>query len=161
MKTIKIKIIIALTLLFQMTSCLDLNELNISPNSPVNVSSNYILTYVLTGSARSYSAYGDVASWVSGAMQFNQNGTNQGAGEVNQYLWPNTSWSGHYDYLRNIKIILNNNFTNWRKCNICICSSGSGKFQIKILFNGRYRNATITRYGNRTCTCEINSSGSK
>ena len=83
MKTIRIKIIIALTFLFQMTSCLDLNELNISPNSPVNVSSNYILTYVLTGSARSYNAYGDVASWVSGAMQYNQNGTNQGAGEVN------------------------------------------------------------------------------
>ncbi len=115
MKTIKIKIIIALTLLFQMTSCLDLNELNISPNSPVNVSSNYILTYVLTGSARSYSAYGDVASWVSGAMQFNQNGTNQGAGEVNQYLWPNTSWSGHYDYLRNIKIIHDKSITEKNK----------------------------------------------
>ena len=115
MKTIKIKIIIALTLLFQMTSCLDLNELNVSPNSPENVSSNYILTYVLTGTGKSYSALGDIGSYVSGALQYNQNGTNQGAGEVNQYLWPRSSWSAYYDYLRNIKIIHDKSITENNK----------------------------------------------
>ncbi|MCE1197463.1 MAG: SusD/RagB family nutrient-binding outer membrane lipoprotein [Marinilabiliales bacterium] len=108
MKTLKIKIIIALAMLFPAVSCMDLTELNQSPNSPVTVSSNYILTYVLTGCARSYNSYGDVASNVSGAMQYNQNGTNQGAGEVNQLAWLSSSWSSQYDYLRNIKIIHDN-----------------------------------------------------
>jgi hypothetical protein len=105
MKTTKIKIILILTLFVHLTSCLDLDELNVSPNSPENVSSNYILTYVLTGTSKSYLSLGDVGSWVSGVMQYNQNGTNQGAGEVNQYLWSRSSWASYYDYLRNIKII--------------------------------------------------------
>ena len=58
MKTIKIKIIIALALLIQLTACLDLNEVNVSPNSAESVSSNYILTYVLTGTAKSYAGFG-------------------------------------------------------------------------------------------------------
>lgn len=105
MKTIKIQIIIALTLFIQLTSCLDLNEVNVSPNNPENVSSNFILTYVLTGTAKSYVALGDVGSDVSGAMQYNQNGTNQGAGSINQFAWTRSSWGAQYDYLRNIKII--------------------------------------------------------
>jgi len=105
MKTIKIKSIIALALIFQLTSCLDLTELNLDPNSPVNVSSNYILTYVLTTTARTYKSIGDHKTGVAGAMQYNQMGTNDGMPEVNQYLWTNGSWSGYYDLLRNIKII--------------------------------------------------------
>jgi hypothetical protein len=105
MKTIKIKAVAALILLFHLSSCLDITELNVSPNSPENVSSNYILTYVLTNTGKSYNALGDVASSVSGVMQYNQVGTNQGAGAVNQYLWTSSSWSGYFDYLRNIKII--------------------------------------------------------
>lgn len=105
MKTLKIKILAVLALLLPLSSCLDLTELNVSPNSPVTVSSNYILTYVLTGTARLYNTYGDVGSNISGAMQYNQNGTNQGAGEVNQFYWLSASWGSQYDYLRNIKII--------------------------------------------------------
>ncbi len=105
MKTIKIKIIIALALLIQLTACLDLNEVNVSPNNAESVSSNYILTYVLTGTAKSYTGLGDIGSDVSGAMQYIQNGTNQGAASLNQFSWSRSSWSSQYDYLRNIKII--------------------------------------------------------
>ena len=106
MKTLnKIKIIVALTLLFQMTSCLNLTELNVSPNSPVDVSSNYILTYVLTSTAKTYKSLGDHKTGVAGAMQYNQMGTNDGMPEVNQYLWTNASWSGYFNLLRNVKII--------------------------------------------------------
>jgi len=105
MKTIKIKAIVALTLLFQLTSCLDLNELNVNPNTPVNVSSNYILTYVLTSTAKTYKSLGDHKTGVAGAMQYNQMGTNDGMPEVNQYLWNAGSWSGYYDLLRNVAII--------------------------------------------------------
>ncbi len=105
MKTIKIKIIVALTILFQMTSCLDLNELNVDPNNPVTVSSNYILTYVLTGTAKTYKSLGDLNSGVAGAMQYIQMGTNASMPEVNQYLWTASSWSGYYDLLRNVEII--------------------------------------------------------
>lgn len=115
MKTTKIKHTLLLTLLVYLTSCLDLTELNQSPNNPENVSSNYILTYVLTGTARSYSSLGDVGSWVSGVMQYNQNGTNQNAGEVNQYLWSRSSWSSYYDYLRNINIINQKSLTEKNK----------------------------------------------
>ena len=105
MKTIKINVVIALTLLFQLTSCLDLTKVNVSPNNPESVSSNFILTYVLVGTAKSYAALADVGSDISGAMQYNQNGTNQGAGNMNQMAWTRPSWSAQYDYLRNIKII--------------------------------------------------------
>ena len=115
MKTIKIQIIIALTLLFQMTSCQKLTELNVNPNSPVNISSNYILTYVLVETAKTYAALGDVGSDVSGAMQYNQVGTNQGAGEINQMQWTPSSWSAEYDALRNIQIIHDNSITSGNK----------------------------------------------
>jgi hypothetical protein len=85
MKTIKTKVIFALTLLFLMTSCLDLTELNVNPNSPVDVSANFILTYVLTNTAKSYKSLGDHKTGVAGAMQYNQMGTNDGKPEVNQY----------------------------------------------------------------------------
>ena len=115
MKTIKIKIIIALTLIFQMTSCQKLTELNVNPNSPVNVSSNYILTYVLVQTGKTYAALGDVGSDVSAAMQYNQVGTNQGAGEMNQMQWNPSSWSAEYDALRNIQIIHSNAIASGNK----------------------------------------------
>jgi len=115
MKTIKIKIIIALALLIQLTACLDLNEVNVSPNNAVSVSSNYILTYVLTGTAKSYVGLGDIGSDVSGAMQYIQNGTNQGAASLNQFSWSRSSWSSQYDYLRNIKIIHDKSLTDNNK----------------------------------------------
>lgn len=105
MKTIIIKTIVALTVLFQMTSCEKFNKLNVSPNSPENVSSNYILTYVLIGTAKSYKALADHKTGIAGAMQYNQMGTNDAAPEVNQYLWTPASLSGYYDLLRNIEII--------------------------------------------------------
>lgn len=116
MKTIrKIKIIVALTLLIQMTSCLNLTELNVSPNSPVDVSSNYILTYVLTNTAKTYKSLGDHKTGVAGASQYNQMGTNDGMPEVNQYLWTSGSWGGYYDLLRNVKIINEKSITEKNK----------------------------------------------
>ena len=94
-----------MALLIQLTSCLDLTDLNTDPNNPVNVSSNYILTYVLTTTAKTYKSLGDHKTGVAGAMQYNQMGTNDGMPEVNQYLWTNGSWAGYYDLLRNVKII--------------------------------------------------------
>ncbi|MDP2336403.1 MAG: SusD/RagB family nutrient-binding outer membrane lipoprotein [Bacteroidota bacterium] len=115
MKTIKIKIIIVFALLFQLTSCLDLNELNVDPNNPVNVSSNYILTYVLTGTAKTYKSLGDHKTGVAGVMQYNQMGTNDGMPEVNQYLWTAGSWAGYYDLLRNVEIINKKSITEGNK----------------------------------------------
>jgi len=105
MKTIKIKTIVALALLFLMASCLDLDELNVDPNRPVDVSSNYLMTYVLTSTAKTYKSLGDHKTGVAGAMQYNQMGTNDGMPEVNQYLWTPYSWAGFYSLLRNVKII--------------------------------------------------------
>ena len=115
MKTIKIKIIIALTFLFQLTACLNLNELNVDPNNPVSVSSNYILTYVLTNTAKTYKSLGDHKTGVAGAMQYNQMGTNDGMPEVNQYLWTAGSWAGYYDLLRNVAIINEKSITENNK----------------------------------------------
>ena len=115
MKTIKIKIIIALTFLFQLTACLNLNELNVDPNNPVSVSSNYILTYVLTNTAKTYKSLGDHKTGVAGAMQYNQMGTNDGMPEVNQYLWTAGSWAGYYDLLRNVAIINQKSITENNK----------------------------------------------
>ncbi len=116
MKTIiKNKIIVAITFIFLMTSCLDLTELNVSPNSPVDVSSNYIMTFVITGTAKTYKSIGDHKTGVAGAMQYNQMGTNDGMPEVNQYLWTSGSWDGYYNLLRNVKIINEKSITEKNK----------------------------------------------
>jgi hypothetical protein len=104
MKKILLKTVV-LAMLFQITSCRDLTDLNVDPNNPTNVSSNYILTYVLTSTAKTYKSLGDHKTGVAGAMQYNQMGTNDGMPEVNQYLWTNSSWAGYYDILRNVEII--------------------------------------------------------
>ncbi|MCK9412808.1 MAG: SusD/RagB family nutrient-binding outer membrane lipoprotein [Prolixibacteraceae bacterium] len=115
MKAIKIKIVVALAFIFQTISCMDLNELNVNPNSPVTVSSNYILTYVLTNTAKTYKSLGDHKTGVAGAMQYNQMGTNDGMPEVNQYFWTSGSWGGYYDILRNVAIIHDKSITENNK----------------------------------------------
>ncbi|MCE5345195.1 MAG: SusD/RagB family nutrient-binding outer membrane lipoprotein [Bacteroidales bacterium] len=109
MKTIKISaFILALTILLPLSSCLDLDELNEDPNNPIEVSSNYILTYVLTNTAQAYKSLGEYNSNVSGTMQYIQVGTNFSADNMNYYDWSRASWSGYYDLLRNIEIINKN-----------------------------------------------------
>lgn len=114
MKKIIIKTV-ALAMLFQIISCRDLTELNQDPNNPTSVSSNYILTYVLTNTAKTYKSLGDHKTGVAGAMQYNQMGTNDGMPEVNQYLWTNASWAGYYDILRNVEIIHDKSITENNK----------------------------------------------
>ena len=105
MKKFQINIILALILIIQLTACQKLTDLNVNPNSPVSVSSNYILTYVLLQTSSTYAALGDVGSDVSGAMQYGQSGTNQSAPTLNQLLWTPSSWAAEYDALRNIELI--------------------------------------------------------
>ncbi|MCO5237436.1 MAG: SusD/RagB family nutrient-binding outer membrane lipoprotein [Chitinophagaceae bacterium] len=102
-------------LLFFAGSCKKFNEANENPNSAEKVSSNYILTYVLTQTARSYYALGNENSKIAGAMQYTQRGTNEGATEVNFYGWAHESWAGYYDILRNVKIINDNAKTDGNK----------------------------------------------
>ncbi|KAA9349617.1 SusD/RagB family nutrient-binding outer membrane lipoprotein [Larkinella humicola] len=105
-KTILITLIATLGLV--MTSCENLNEVNKNPNAAEEVSSNYVLTYVLTRSARVYYNLGAEGSKIAGAMQYNQVGTDLDAAAVNQYGWGQESWNEYYDILRNNKIIYDN-----------------------------------------------------
>ncbi len=106
MKTIKTGVIILILAVFMpLLSCLDLDELNEDPNHPEKVSSNYILTYVLTNTAKDYKSLGDYNSVVSGAMQYIQVGTNEGAWKKNHYDWDRGSWSDYYNILRNVELI--------------------------------------------------------
>jgi hypothetical protein len=98
--------LVAFTLLF--FSCEDLTEVNKNPNSPEEVSSNYILTYVLTHSAKAYYSLGAERTPVAGAMQYNQMGTNEDAILINQYGWSRGSWTEYYSILRNNQIIYDN-----------------------------------------------------
>jgi hypothetical protein len=82
-------------------SCEDLSEVNQNPNSPEEVSANYIMSYVLTHSAKAYYALGAEGSDLSGAMQYIQMGTNEGATRINQYGWSAASWSEYYNILKN------------------------------------------------------------
>jgi hypothetical protein len=100
---IPITLVIGFTL--SLTSCYDLDEMNVSPNNPEEVSSNYILTYVLTETSKSYLNLGKEADNISGAMQYTQRGTDYQALRVNSYDWGPTSWSHYYEILRNNKII--------------------------------------------------------
>lgn len=89
-------------------SCKKFNEANDNPNSAEKVSSNYILTYVLTESAKAYYALGNENAKLAGTMQYIQIGTNENASVVNFYGWGHESWGGYYDLLRNVKIINTN-----------------------------------------------------
>lgn len=100
--------LLSVLLVFFAGSCKKFNEANDNPNSAEKVSSNYILTYVLTQTAKSYYALGSEGSKISGAMQYTQIGTNENASAVNFYGWGHESWSAYYDILRNVKIINDN-----------------------------------------------------
>ncbi|RAK02751.1 SusD-like starch-binding protein associating with outer membrane [Larkinella arboricola] len=86
----------------------DLTEINQNPNSPENVSSNYILTYSLVNSGKLVFNLGRDGSKIAAAMQYMQAGTNEGAAEKNQYAWVQDGWGGYYDILRNVQIIYDN-----------------------------------------------------
>ncbi len=106
MKNLKKIIIPFLTIAaFMLFSCEDLSEVNENPNSPEQVSSNYILTYVLTHTAKSYYNLGSEGTVISGAMQYFQKGTNENAIAVNQYGWDREPWSEYYNILRNNQIM--------------------------------------------------------
>jgi hypothetical protein len=100
--------LLAVLLIFFAGSCKKFNEANDNPNSAEKVSSNYILTYVLTQTAKSYYALGNEDAKIAGTMQYIQIGTNENASAVNFYGWGHESWSGYYDILRNVKIINDN-----------------------------------------------------
>jgi len=109
MKIIKIRTILLVMIVFMpLFSCLDLTELNQDPNNPEKVSSNYVLTYVLTNTARTYSGLGDWDSNVAGTMQYIQQGTEYQSYRINHYNWDRGSWANFYNLLRNVKIINEN-----------------------------------------------------
>src|SRR5690606_17742945 len=106
MKSVKY-IYIALTALCGLcvSSCQDLTELNKNPNSPVDVSPNFIMTYVLTNTGKSVFNLGNDVSKIGAAMQYMQEGTNENAAVINQYAWTQESWGTYYDLLRNNQLV--------------------------------------------------------
>lgn len=90
------------------SACEDFEEVNTSPNNPENVSSNFILTYVLSETAKLYEEQGSYDSNISGAMQFTQKGTEFNSTGPNFYGWSNESWNSYYTILRNNQIIYEN-----------------------------------------------------
>jgi hypothetical protein len=103
--TYKIISIIVAVILIPMSSCNDITEQNVSPNSPQEISSGFILTYVLTEFSKTYNRLGEDAENISGAMQYTQRGTDFNALRVNSYDWSDESWSYYYHLLRNVDII--------------------------------------------------------
>ncbi len=101
----KILLMLVIWILIPLSSCHKLDEMNINPNSPEEVSSNYILTYVLTETSKFYNGLGREAENISGAIQYTQRGTDFNALRVNSYDWPTGSWSYYYHILRNNEII--------------------------------------------------------
>jgi hypothetical protein len=101
MKRTKINIIFGLTLLFLVSACHDLDELNINPNGPAPETAdlNLLLPTIITGVGQNVVnlGFGDVA----GVMQHTQK-TGWSSGH-NDYDWNNSSksWSGYYGLLRN------------------------------------------------------------
>ncbi|AEL28705.1 hypothetical protein Cycma_5021 [Cyclobacterium marinum DSM 745] len=110
MKVMKnlLKNIFSIGLIASFWACEDLTEVNINPNSPEQVSSNYILTYVLSNTAKTYHNLGYENSKIAGAMQYVQRGTNEGAVVVNYYGWGHESWNSYFDILRNNQVIYEN-----------------------------------------------------
>lgn len=101
MKISRIKYMLTAVFALLLSSCEDLSKVNENPNSPEEVSPNYILSYVLTHSSRAYYSLGAEGSDLSGAMQYIQMGTNEGATKINQYGWSASSWSEYYNILKN------------------------------------------------------------
>ncbi|OIN60404.1 SusD/RagB family nutrient-binding outer membrane lipoprotein [Arsenicibacter rosenii] len=86
-------------------SCQDLTQIDKNPNSPEAVSSNYIMTYVLSNTGKAFFSLGRDGSKIGAAMQYMQAGTNEGAAVINQYAWTQESWDTYYDILRNNQLI--------------------------------------------------------
>lgn len=86
-------------------ACDNIEEINVSPNNAEDVSSNYVLTYVLTETAKAYNNLGREGENISGAMQYSQRGTDYQSLRVNSYDWDPESWSNYYEILRNNEII--------------------------------------------------------
>ncbi|MCA0231171.1 MAG: SusD/RagB family nutrient-binding outer membrane lipoprotein [Bacteroidetes bacterium] len=97
--------IAALTVGGVLFSCQDLTEIDKNPNSPEDVSSNYIMTYVLSNTGKTFFSLGRDGSKIGAAMQYMQAGTNEGAAVINQYAWTQESWNGYYEILRNNQLI--------------------------------------------------------
>ena len=102
MYKIKNSFIILLTLVFALvSSCEDLDELNVNPNGvdPETADLNLLLATIETGIGQTVTSlgFGDIA----GVMQHTQKDGWQGG--HNDYSWNNTSqsWSGYYGILRN------------------------------------------------------------
>jgi hypothetical protein len=109
MRTTKsIYITLFATLSLFLSSCENLIDVNKNPNSPETVSSNFILTYVLTNTGKVVYSLGRDGSKIGAAMQYMQAGTNEGAAVINQYAWTQESWSAYYDYLRNNQLVYQN-----------------------------------------------------
>jgi hypothetical protein len=113
MKTIKLSIIVmVLAVLLPSLSCKEFDKLNDNPNAKESVSSNFIMTYVIANTAKLYKSLGDFGSDISGALQYIQAGTNEGADPLNHYFWQRQSWSQFYDLLRNDQLIYDASVTN-------------------------------------------------
>ena len=109
MRTTKsIYITLFVTIGLFLSSCENLVDVNQNPNSPETVSSNFILTYVLTNTGKVVYSLGRDGSKIGAAMQYMQAGTNEGAAVINQYAWTQESWSSYYDYLRNNQLVYEN-----------------------------------------------------
>ena len=105
MKKNHITILIIIAGLVTLSSCYNLDKMNVSPNNAEDVSSNYILTYVLTETSKAYASLGKDGENISGAMQYTQRGTDYQALKINSYDWSPTSWSRYYEILRNNQLI--------------------------------------------------------
>ncbi len=108
MRANKIIYSIAGTLCLFFTSCEDLTKLNKNPNNPEEVSSNYIMTYVLTTTGKTLFNLGRDGSKIGAAMQYMQAGTNEGAAVINQYAWTQEGWGVYYEILRNNQLVYEN-----------------------------------------------------
>lgn len=90
------------------TSCESLDEVNVNPNSAEEVSSNYLVSYVLTNTARTYYNLGAEGEQIPCAMQYTQYGPSQNVPKVNHYGWTAESWAQYYELLRNAQLIYEN-----------------------------------------------------
>ena len=115
MKATKSIFFLLATLSLFLSSCEDLTDVNKNPNAPETVSSNFIMTYVLTNTGKTFYNLGRDGSKIGAAMQYMQAGTNENAAVINQYAWTPESWGGYYDILRNNQLIYEKGVTDNNK----------------------------------------------
>lgn len=103
MKLINGKFLLLLSLIITgMLSCKKLSDLNINPNGtdPENVTPTFLMTTVLTQTAKNYLSLGFDEPF-AGVMQMTQK--DAWSSGNNDYQWSDQSWSQYYDLLRNNK----------------------------------------------------------